>query len=244
MLGNRILKFDELPSTNNYIAKALIDGTYLPYDVILAANQTEGRGQRGNTWQSLPNQNLMFSFAFRAPQLGERQHFLISKAISLGVFRYLSKTLQSDIKIKWPNDILVNSRKICGLLLEAQGSKAQRWFIVGIGLNVNQLAWGGLNSATSIAAELGTSRDQDLILRGVLAELERMLDLLMAGSYPLIQQEYLEALYGCGQWVKFEDAHRSYYGQVRMVDDEGVLTAKSKAGALHHYCGQEVKIRY
>ena len=108
MIGNKIIRFDSIDSTSNYVANALLSGTYTEGDVILAQFQTSGRGQRDSVWQSSPGENLLISFAICADFLSLHQQFLLSKAVSVAIYNYLHKAIPRDVWIKWPNDILVD----------------------------------------------------------------------------------------------------------------------------------------
>ena len=103
-----------------------------------AEYQTAGRGQRGNRWESRQGENLMFSILFRPRDLKAAGQFVISQICSVGIVRYLSD-LGLDARIKWPNDIYIGDRKICGMLIEnTLKDDTLAVSIAGIGLNVNQ----------------------------------------------------------------------------------------------------------
>ena len=108
MIGHKITQFNSLDSTSNYVAKQLITGKYTEGEVILAHFQTEGRGQRGSFWQSISGQNLTFSFALSSDFLNIHEHFILSKAVSVAIYDLLRKRLETEVFIKWPNDILVS----------------------------------------------------------------------------------------------------------------------------------------
>ena len=130
---------DSCESTNTYIASQtplMADG-----DVVAARTQSAGRGQRGNSWEAEPGANLTFSMLLRPAELAPARQFELSMAVSLAIVDVLDGLLPDHLsaQIKWPNDIYVADKKICGILIEhsLSGSKIQHT-IVGIGLNVNQ----------------------------------------------------------------------------------------------------------
>ncbi|MGM9844751.1 MAG: biotin--[acetyl-CoA-carboxylase] ligase [Muribaculaceae bacterium] len=130
---------DSCESTNTYIASQaslMADG-----DVVAARTQSAGRGQRGNSWEAEPGANLTFSMLLRPAELAPARQFELSMAVSLAIVDVLDGLLPHPLsaQIKWPNDIYVTDKKICGILIEHSltGSKIQHT-IVGIGLNVNQ----------------------------------------------------------------------------------------------------------
>ncbi len=127
---------DSCTSTNTLL-KAEADA---PHGLLIAAReQTAGRGQRGNTWESEPGANLTFSMLLRAP-LPARRQFELSMLVSLAVVRFVDELIAPlKAEIKWPNDIYVGDRKICGILIEHSlaGAMLDR-SIAGIGINLNQ----------------------------------------------------------------------------------------------------------
>ena len=131
-----IIWLDSIDSTNEEAKRHISDIDNL--SVLSAYEQTEGRGQRGNTWTSTPGENLMFSIVLKNPKISARDQFCINEITSLSVVDFLSQHGISA-RIKWPNDIYVGSKKICGILIEnsLRGSGISS-SIIGIGLNINQ----------------------------------------------------------------------------------------------------------
>ena len=111
-----IKRFDSLASTNTAIAG---DATSLPHGTVYVATaQTAGRGQRGNSWEAEPGQNLTFSILLRPTIIPPAESFAVSMLTSLSIVTVLSEWLKMDVRIKWPNDIYVGDQKICGILIE------------------------------------------------------------------------------------------------------------------------------
>lgn len=131
-----ILDFEKLDSTNSYVAA---NATSLPsMTMVCTREQTAGRGQRGNTWESTPGENLTLSLLHRPAGVPARCQFAISEAVALAVADTLAD-YNIEANVKWPNDIYIGDSKICGILIEHSlfGSEIQHT-ISGIGLNVNQ----------------------------------------------------------------------------------------------------------
>ncbi|MDE6431375.1 MAG: biotin--[acetyl-CoA-carboxylase] ligase, partial [Duncaniella sp.] len=107
---------------------------------VSARRQTAGRGQRGNSWESAPGKNITMSILLRPEGLHPSRQFVISRAVSLAITGVLRRYMPaSAVRVKWPNDIYVDDRKICGILIENVISSASiRQSVVGIGINVNQ----------------------------------------------------------------------------------------------------------
>ena len=112
-----LIHINETNSTNNYLQSLCSEQKVEELTVIVADFQTSGRGQRGNSWESDPGKNLLFSTVIFPEFLEARRQFLISQIISLAIKEELD-TYTSDISIKWPNDIYWKEKKICGMLIE------------------------------------------------------------------------------------------------------------------------------
>ncbi len=139
-IGKNVIKFDILDSTNNYLKECIDD---LPDGTICyALEQTKGRGRRENSWIS-PKGNLYFSF-LKKQQINRDDVFAETIKTSVAICKLLEK---HDINpmIKYPNDILVNNKKIAGILIETTGVKLIDSLVIGVGLNVNQSDFEGLS---------------------------------------------------------------------------------------------------
>lgn len=195
-----ILRFDRLQSTSTYL-KANCEG--LPqYAVVVAADQTAGRGQRGNSWESEPGKNLLLSMLYYPPaSFHPANQFLISKVVSLAVARAVDRLLVGseapEVCVKWPNDIYVGDLKVCGILIEHSlvSASAIGHTVIGIGLNVNQREFrSGAPNPVSIISYTGkeTCVDEALgILREELVASLQRLD----GDLREIDREYRSRLW-------------------------------------------------
>ncbi|MFI5140988.1 MAG: biotin--[acetyl-CoA-carboxylase] ligase [Bacteroidia bacterium] len=120
-IGQHILELDAAESTNTYATNLIKEIQVAEGTIVFTHNQTKGRGQVGNTWQAETGKNLTFSMVLHPNFLAVEKQFYLSKITSLAVFGMLTEFLNTslyDIKIKWPNDILVNDKKIAGILIE------------------------------------------------------------------------------------------------------------------------------
>ena len=131
-----IIWLESVDSTNDEAKRHISDIDNL--SVLSALEQTAGRGQRGNSWTSAPGENLMFSIVLKSPALMAEDHFALNEITALSVADFLS-TYGIKAQIKWPNDIYVDEKKICGILIENSfRGKSISSSIIGIGLNINQ----------------------------------------------------------------------------------------------------------
>jgi len=243
-MTQKVIKFEILDSTNNYVAKGLENGQYRDNDVILAGFQTEGRGQRGNIWQSEFGKNLTFSFALRSDFLNLDEQFVISKAVSVGIAKYLEEKLGLPISLKWPNDILIENQKICGILLETKMIDSKRYMIVGIGLNVNQTSFHTEYAATSLSLEFGRPMDLNKELERLLTHLQRYLAQARERMLDGIDDEYLSRLKGTEDFVNLERKGEKFTGKIIYVSNSGEISVKSDDGKLENYLTGQVKINY
>lgn len=132
----RFVDLEEVESTNTWLRERLELGSGT---VVRARRQSRGRGQRGNSWESEDGMNITMSMAYRPLSVAAAEQFALSRAVSLGIVDFLRRHVDGEVRIKWPNDIYVGDRKICGILIEntISGRSISR-SVIGVGLNVNQ----------------------------------------------------------------------------------------------------------
>ncbi|HET9054181.1 MAG TPA: biotin--[acetyl-CoA-carboxylase] ligase, partial [Cyclobacteriaceae bacterium] len=195
--------------------------------VVITDNQTAGRGQRGNTWESEPGLNLTFSVILKPVFLHPKDQFMLNMAVSLGLYDYL--TVQTaGVKIKWPNDMMLGNKKTCGILIENQVNGRQiQSSVAGIGLNVNQKRF-SLSTPTSLTLATGRA----FVLNDVLTELLQWMEArylqLRAGID--LRMEYIAALYGRGEKRKFKTGDEIFEGVISGVDAVGLLEVEVNSG--------------
>jgi BirA family biotin operon repressor/biotin-[acetyl-CoA-carboxylase] ligase len=243
----KTLWLDTIDSTNSEALRRLPD---LPSCTVLAAReQTAGRGQRGNTWFSEPGKNLTFSIVLKfgpGAVSAWDAHYLNCLA-SLSVVSLLD-SFGIRSQIKWPNDIYVGKRKICGMLLEntlcTTGLAAS---VIGIGLNVNQTAFPRLANATSVALELGQVQlmewDLAQTLECLLRLFEERLPLL---SSPEGRQElmadYTARLFQKDVPAPYRDLlqDREFTGVIEGVEPDGRLRVRDAEGGKRFFRFKEI----
>jgi BirA family biotin operon repressor/biotin-[acetyl-CoA-carboxylase] ligase len=190
-LGRRVLVYDCVDSTNNLAAALAADPTN-EGAVILAGAQTAGRGQHGRSWLAPPNASVLLSVLCFPPETLRRPAVLTAWA-AVSVCGVIQRLLGRPARIKWPNDVLLHGKKVCGILIEQQ-----RGTVVGIGLNVRQTAEhftaAGLPDATSLSLHAPPSipLETAVVARELIHQLDAEYDLLCAG-----EQSALEA---CWKW--------------------------------------------
>ena len=237
----KILRFDTCTSTNDVIRTQHDDML-----LAVALGQTSGRGQRGNVWVSDYGKNLLFSISVLPVALLASDAFILSQVMALSVYAALSQSMPGrPLSIKWPNDIYVGNRKICGILIEndLQGKRVVR-SILGCGINVNQTVFpeGLAVPATSVALELGHEVECDALLMSVSDSFRYYYSRLHSGELASLRQEYHSHLYMQGTVARFEDAGGIFLGTISHVENDGHLVIEDAEGVQHRYAFKEVKM--
>lgn len=225
--------------------------------LVWAHEQTSGRGQRGNTWQSEPLKNITISIVLR-PLLRVDKQFYLTRVISLGVVDFLDKinseaNLKSDaneisnqnlqeFRIKWPNDIYAGNKKIAGILIENILKDDQvNVSIAGIGLNVNQMEFTDLKHATSLHKLAGKTFDLKHCIAGLCESIEARYLQLQADKLDLLKRDYTNRLYRLKEWCNYETGGRIFKAELTGVTEQGRLLLKHENGEISSYDMKEVK---
>ena len=154
-----------LESTNSFLKQIIHSKEVKNGTIVSTKHQTTGRGQRNNVWESERNKNILMSFVFFPNNIPAENQFIISKAVSLSILDLLLK-YKKNVKIKWPNDIYIDDKKIAGILIEnsLRGSEISN-SIIGIGLNINQTFFSNkLPNPTSLKLETNKNYKTEEIL--------------------------------------------------------------------------------
>ena len=234
--GSHIIQIDRVSSTNNYAAK-LLNQTKIPFGaVIMAQFQDDGRGQRGAVWQSKSGENLLFSAILDGSLMKECPPFYLSKCVAVSIKDTLSYFLEHKIHLKWPNDVLVERRKIAGVLIESQW-KGNNLFssIIGVGLNVNQTHFEYGFDATSM--KLLSANDYDLkeVLQVLCTKLNFNFNRLLSKEYSDLQQDYLSSLYKYNEKTLFKIGDKLEEVVLKDVNENGMVSLEMLGGKIKEY---------
>ena len=229
-MGKNLVYVPECHSTNTLASELCQLTSTAEGTVVITDNQTNGRGQRGNSWLSDAHKNLTFSVILKPTFLKPIDQFNLTIAISLALRDFLTHQLTEVVKIKWPNDILVNDKKVCGILIEnTLAGEMIQWSVVGIGLNVNQNSF-LIESASSMKAIAGHDFSRPDELSMLFEFLERRYLQLRSGKTTELKNDYLGSLYGKGEVRKFVDATGEIEGVIEGVNQQGKLLIASRGG--------------
>lgn len=229
-MGKNLVFMPECHSTNTYALQLCQQKQNVEGTVVITNNQTAGRGQRGNTWEAEPGTNLTFSLILKPTFLLAVEQFMLNRAVSLGIADFLRSQLPKAVKIKWPNDMLVQEKKICGVLIEnvIQGSGLSA-SVVGIGLNVNQHRF-SIDRATSLYLQTGILYDLSAMLDELLHCIETYWLMLREGRYETLNDQYLEQLFARDEKRQFKTATEIFEGAITGVDPVGRLVIQTPFG--------------
>jgi BirA family biotin operon repressor/biotin-[acetyl-CoA-carboxylase] ligase len=222
-MGKNLVYVPECHSTNTIAYELCQRTSAVEGTMIVTDNQTRGRGQRGNEWFSEAHKNLTFSIILKPVFVKPVDQFNLTMAISLALRDFLTQRVKRQVKIKWPNDILIGDKKLSGILIEnSLAGDAIQYSVVGIGLNVNQDSF-LMKTATSMKEIVG----QEFILTEELSLLMEFLEQrylhLRSGKINDLRNDYLNSLYGKGESRKFIDETGEWQGIIEGVNQWGKL---------------------
>lgn len=241
MKGN-IQWVDKCRSTNTLIKE---NGADFPHGSVIAAHeQWAGRGQRGNSWEAEPGKNLTFSVLLRPQGLKASEQFYISEAVALGIVDALKEIMpqQENIAIKWPNDIYVDNRKICGILIEnsLSGNEISR-SVAGIGINVNQQKFiSDAPNPVSIFQLTGCEHDLQQVLDSVLGHIGAHWDRIQSHKNGL-HRDYVSSLYGKhGLQYRDTSTQELFTASIQSIAPTGHITLLDESENERTYAFKEV----
>lgn len=213
--------------------------------VIYTPEQTAGRGQRGNSWESEAGKNVIFSMLLKTPAVPVSNQFYISEAVSLAVVGVLSQ-YAGGFTIKWPNDIYYKDLKICGMLIEHSiMGMSINYSILGVGINVNQEKFlSNAPNPVSLIQILGDETSIQEVLHKVCEEIERRcsFETYNDTSFEALHKEYLSRLYRKdGELHKFELPDGTVFSaKIADVESSGILVLERENSMQERYAFKEV----
>ncbi len=246
-VGQNCIHLKSIDSTNSYASELLSRIKPAEGTLIYTLDQQNGRGQRGNTWDSEPNKNVASSFILYPAFLQADRQFLLNKIISLAVADLMAELLDSsdktkEVKIKWPNDIYVGKKKIAGILIEntLRENHIQN-AVIGIGININQTAFN--NDINAVSLKLITNTEFDLML--VISKLCEFIEAgylqLKGGKAEGIDNAYLQRLYQLDEWHYYNSDNQLFECKIIGVSILGKLQVQVKSGDINEFDLKEIK---
>jgi BirA family biotin operon repressor/biotin-[acetyl-CoA-carboxylase] ligase len=233
-----VVVFGELDSTNTYGKGITRDGKG-EGTLVLALTQTAGRGRLGRTWVSDGASSLTFSLVLK-PRFPVTKSGLLSIVAGIAVADGIHELTGLRPTCKWPNDVLIKGKKVCGILSEIlQGDGGEYAVILGIGVNVNQNDFAAelARTATSLSRETGREWNRDDVLTAIVRHLNKWYDVLNAHNYDLVRDAWKLISPMFGTTVAVDQQGTIIRGTVKTLNDDGSLLLSTTSKDISIYAG-------
>jgi len=239
-IGKNLIYLPSCHSTNDVAAEKIQNGPIFDGTLVITSDQTAGRGQRGNNWETLPGQNITMSVILKPDFLAATSQFSLNIAVSLGVYEFLSKYVAENLRIKWPNDMYIGNKKLVGILIEntISGSRLNN-SIVGIGVNINQLSFSNPKITSLRLATRHDEFDLEKLIEELCICLEKYYLQLKNGHAAHQKKQYLQRLYRFGETHIFSKNDSQFLGKIVDIADSGQLMLEVE-GEIQYFGFKEV----
>lgn len=237
-----IIQLKSIPSTNSYLKELLKQRNLAECSVVITHNQTRGRGQIGNSWESEPGKNLTFSVVFYPDIIPASHQFIFSKTISVALAAALEEFI-TPIDIKWPNDLYYQHQKLGGILIEnsLEGNSISQ-SVVGIGINVNQTSFSAIvPNGISMKMISGKEWNLQTIFQKLHESLIKFYQELIEGNTTTIEEQYLSHLYRKSGYFKYRDKNGEFLATISAIEPSGHLCLKRPDQTISKYAFKEVE---
>lgn len=234
-----LIYLEEATSTNEEILKFLSEE---PEGLSLYTfHQTNGKGQYGNRWESPKGQSLAYSIALDTKKTNLSAN-LFNYHTAIMVRDFIAKMTHYNPEIKWPNDIILNAKKICGMLIEKVSSESHQFYIVGIGINVLRENFEGLPKAGSIFTQTGLILDLEIFTNQFHEYISNTIGNVMADDK--ILTEFNHHLFRKDKISVFEMNGVRQNGIIRSADENGFLNVELESGGLKKFFHKQIELLY
>lgn len=239
-----LIYLDSCGSTNAIASKMLETDCILDGAVVITNNQTKGKGQRNTEWHSEVGANLTFSIVKFPNFLSPMQGFYLNFIASIAVYNALKELQIPKLKVKWPNDIYCDNKKLCGILIESNIlGKIISSSVIGIGINVNQKLF-RYNAATSVSLISGVDVSKEDLVVEIVKNFNKLYAELQSKDFDSLRTQYLSKLYWLCEPHTFECEDLVFIATIVDIDVTGQLVLKHSGGALQSYNYKQIKFLY
>lgn len=241
IIGKKVYRYEKVSSTNDIASKLSKEGEGI---VVIANTQTKGRGKLGRTWFSPKDKNIYVSIILQ-PKINSKYSPRITLICALSIVQTLNEIFNLDTKIKWPNDIFINNKKLGGILTEINTTRdIINYAIVGIGLNLNMEKEDFPEDLREISISLkqilGYLVSKDFVLEKILQKIEtNYLIFQKDGFMPLLQKIKLY-IYNLNNFIKINFNKQIIEGQIIDLDDNGSLLLRTSNGFIKPIISGEI----
>ena len=236
IIGKRIQFFSKVPSTNDVLKKLAKQGES-EGTIIIAEEQTNARGRKNRYWNS-PKEGLWFSILLR-PHIPPQKAMLVTMIASIALTQAIHRTIGLKPMIKWPNDLLIQDKKVCGILTELSAEMDQiEYMIIGIGLNVNNTIPESLQSI-SVSLKQSTHRhiSRVMLMQAICIVFDEWYEQLKKGHEERIRSTWLSLSQIEGKTVEIKKERNTIKGIVKGIDPQGGLIVESDQSIQHILTG-------
>ncbi|MBC6366656.1 biotin--[acetyl-CoA-carboxylase] ligase [Algoriphagus sp. AK58] len=239
-LGKDVLFLPECHSTNDMALSLIRQGKAREGSIVICDHQTQGKGQRGNSWEVQKGMNLTFSMVLKPDFLDLSEQFYLNMMVSNAIRKLLQEYVPY-VKVKWPNDLVAPGfGKTGGILIEnTVGSEGWEFAVVGIGLNINQKKF-NVSTATSLALLTGSEFELEEIFKMLVTHLEQGYIALKKGKKSEIRSEYLRHLYLLDEQAVFMSNDTQIHGRIVGVSEAGNLLLETDLGTIKSFGLKEI----
>ncbi|MES2486241.1 MAG: biotin--[acetyl-CoA-carboxylase] ligase [Bacteroidota bacterium] len=239
-----IIKLNAINSTNDYLKQLALEQVVENFTLVVAEHQTAGRGQMGAKWSVEAGKNLTFSLLVKNVLPGINSIFNLNVAVAVSIAQALKQFEIPQLSIKWPNDILAGNKKLGGILIEntiKPGGEISS--VIGIGINVNQIDFGGLPKASSMAVVAGYPFDKEAVMLAI-AQLLRFNIKAVINNAQSLWDAYHEVLYKKNVPMTFEKDGHKFMGIIKGVTHAGQLQVLLEDDTVAEYGLKEIALLY
>jgi BirA family biotin operon repressor/biotin-[acetyl-CoA-carboxylase] ligase len=221
--GKQLIYLPQCDSTNRFAQELINKNKAIEGCVVVTDRQTHGQGQRGNTWEAEPGQNITLSLILKPAFLAAQHQFNLNICISLAVLDFAAIFLPPNLKLKWPNDLYYGNKKIGGILIQnSLSGQFIQHSVIGIGLNINQDLFSAPN-ASSFALITGKTYYLPNLIQKLLELLEVRFLQLKEGKIAHLKDEYLQSLYRFQEQRTYRVNDQLIKGIIIGIDESGRL---------------------
>lgn len=245
MENKNIIYYKQLDSTNTEISKLATEGAEHG-TVVVADSQTAGKGRRGRGWESPAGQNIYMSILLR-PDCVPNKAPMLTLVMAYSVAKVLKQLGFTELQIKWPNDLVLSGKKICGILTEMQLTDTDiDHVVVGVGINVNTREFSPelQETATSLYLQTGRVFDRQMLVESIVELFgETYQQFLKIQNLSFLRKEYNDMLVNVGRQVRVLEPRNEYTAYAQGINSEGELLVRTPEGEDKIIYAGEVSVR-